>query len=82
MADLSRHDNPYTSKDIVYGSVRQEDGGAWDHDVIYGCICDSSWPVGFDFHEWQLSQYFGPDCSLSKFLCCDLNLNQRLFRFN
>jgi len=27
-------------------------------------LCDSSWPVGIKNGERQLSEYFGPDCSL------------------
>ena len=41
---------------------------AWDHDVMKGCICNSSWEVGFGDEQYQLSEYFLPDCSSSK--CC------------
>ena len=37
---------------------------AWDGDVIYGCVCDSSWSVGLNKGETQLAEWFGPDCSL------------------
>ncbi len=37
---------------------------AWDGDVIYGCVCDSSWAVGLNNGETQTPEWFGPDCSL------------------
>ena len=37
---------------------------AWDAEKIYGCHCDSSWPVGFGANETQESEWFGPDCSM------------------
>jgi len=39
---------------------------AWDHDVIHGCLCDSSWAVGYGDGQTQLAEYFGADCSLRK----------------
>lgn len=45
-----------------------EDGSTWDEDKIYGCVCDSSWPVGLGAGETQEPEWFGPDCSLRKFL--------------
>lgn len=39
---------------------------AWDADMIYGCICDSSWPVGYDADQTNVAEWFGPDCSRSK----------------
>ena len=36
----------------------------WDEEKIAGCYCDSSWNVGFASGETQLTEYFGPDCSL------------------
>eukprot|EP01039_Chlorochromonas_danica_P006073 gene6073-6687_t len=49
---------------IDYGSSSGMNNVAWDFASIYGCYCDSSWPVGFDVGQRQLSEYFGPDCSL------------------
>ena len=52
----------------VYGSspaVRETT--AWDHNIMRGCLCNSSWPVGFAAGEYQLAQYYEPDCSLSKY---------------
>jgi len=39
---------------------------AWDSDMIFGCVCDSSWKVGYGPRQIQLSEYFGPDCSLKR----------------
>ena len=40
---------------------------AWDSEMIYGCICDSdSWTVGLGAGEYQVSEYFGPQCSLKR----------------
>ena len=38
----------------------------WDADRIYGCVCDSSWPVGLEANETQSPEFFGPDCSLQR----------------
>lgn len=37
--------------------------GTWDANIMRGCSCDSSWVVGKDRHQFQLGEYFGPDCS-------------------
>jgi predicted alpha/beta-fold hydrolase len=42
------------------------DSVAWDHDVMHGCLCDSTWAVGYGQGETQLAEYFGADCSLSE----------------
>jgi hypothetical protein len=39
---------------------------AWDYDVMHGCLCDSAWPVGYEAGQYQLGEYFGPDCSLRR----------------
>jgi len=39
------------------------DGTTWDEEMIYGCVCDSSWPVGLGLGETQEPEWFGPDCS-------------------
>ncbi|OQR98748.1 hypothetical protein ACHHYP_08143 [Achlya hypogyna] len=36
----------------------------WDAHRIYGCVCDSSWPVGLGTGEMRVGEWFGPDCSL------------------
>ena len=35
----------------------------WDDSMIFGCLCDSSWPVGLGQGQRQASEWFGPDCS-------------------
>mmetsp|Transcript_19420 Transcript_19420/g.77336 ORF Transcript_19420/g.77336 Transcript_19420/m.77336 type:complete len:106 (-) Transcript_19420:160-477(-) len=32
--------------------------------MIFGCVCDSSWPVGLGAGERQEPEWFGYDCSL------------------
>ena len=41
---------------------------AWDADVMLGCFCFSSWPVGLGDGEVQTPEYFGPDCALRAWL--------------
>jgi len=36
----------------------------WDENMIQGCVCDSSWPVGLQSGQRQDAEWFGPDCSL------------------
>lgn len=38
----------------------------WDEDMVYGCVCDSSWTVGLGTGETQQSEWFGNDCSLRR----------------
>ena len=43
---------------------------AWDHSVMKGCVCNStSWDVGYGYDQYQLAEYYLPDCSLSKCGC-------------
>lgn len=49
---------------IEYGSGEGLSTTAWDHSTMQGCICDSSWDVGYGRGQRQLAEYFGPDCSL------------------
>lgn len=42
----------------------EEDGDTWDEDMIYACVCDSSWDVGLGVGQRQEPEWFGPDCSL------------------
>lgn len=69
MRDIATH---YGHQDLAvyfeYGTADAIESSVWDHDVIYGCVCDSSWRVGYRAGETQLSEYFGADCSLSKLL--------------
>jgi hypothetical protein len=34
--------------------------------MIFGCVCDSSWPVGVGNGEYFVSEWFGADCSLRR----------------
>jgi hypothetical protein len=55
------------SAPTVYGSSALARATvAWDHDIMKGCVCNSSWAVGYDSGEYQLPEYFKPDCSQSK----------------
>lgn len=36
--------------------------GAWDYASVYGCVCDSSWPVGLGAGDTQEAEYFGGNC--------------------
>lgn len=38
----------------------------WDENMIYGCVCDSNWAVGFSSGQTQAVQYFGPSCNLKR----------------
>jgi hypothetical protein len=42
-------------------------GSTWDEDMIFGCVCDSSWDVGLGSGQTQEPEWFGPDCSLRMF---------------
>ena len=67
MAELAQVDNKYAKEPVCYGCTEEtRKGKSWDHDMIRGCLCDSSWPVGFGPGEYQLAQYFGPGCQNSK----------------
>lgn len=44
-----------------------KDHTTWDEDKIFGCVCESQWPVGLGSGETQEPEWFGPDCSLRKF---------------
>lgn len=52
---------------FIYGSGSAMNTKAWDYQTMYGCVCASVWSVGFAAGQTQLSEFFGPDCSLSKF---------------
>lgn len=52
-----------------------EDTTTWDEDKVYGCLCDSAWPVGLKSGQVQEPEWFSPDCSLSKFLHLFYNFN-------
>jgi len=41
-----------------------EGASTWDEDMLFGCVCDSTWPVGLGSGQTQEPEWFGPDCSL------------------
>ena len=53
---------------VAYGSsALAQATTAWDHNIMKGCICNTtSWSVGYGDGQYQLSEYYQPDCSLSK----------------
>ena len=52
---------------MVYGSNSVTQSTiAWDFNVMKGCLCNSSWEVGYGNGEYQLSEYYQPDCSLQR----------------
>jgi len=53
---------PLVNKTYLY--TGKEETTTWDEDKIYGCLCDSSWPVGLGNGERQSPEWYGYDCSL------------------
>lgn len=51
----------FSSRSCVLG---EDDSVTWDEEMIYGCVCDSSWEVGLGSGQTQEPEWFGPDCSL------------------
>jgi len=52
---------------FLYGSNDlHRNNSAWDYDIMYSCVCDSSWQVGLGWGQYQLAEWFGPDCSLRR----------------
>jgi hypothetical protein len=52
---------PLAESTFVYGPA-SSDTRLWDETRVYGCHCDSSWPVGIDAGETQDAEYYGPGC--------------------
>lgn len=48
----------------VYGGF--ESTITWDENKIFGCVCDSTWTVGFASGQTQATSWFGADCSLRR----------------
>mmetsp|Transcript_30583 Transcript_30583/g.68364 ORF Transcript_30583/g.68364 Transcript_30583/m.68364 type:complete len:492 (-) Transcript_30583:3-1478(-) len=61
-----RHKANPKNANFEYGSADQLTTTSWDWDLVHGCLCDSSWPVGYGDGETQLSEWFGADCSLKR----------------
>mmetsp|Transcript_17880 Transcript_17880/g.40975 ORF Transcript_17880/g.40975 Transcript_17880/m.40975 type:complete len:434 (-) Transcript_17880:476-1777(-) len=72
MQDLARTYDalPLNQPDAVlwpqYGTAEQRSYGSWDYMTMYGCVCDSSWPVGLKRGETQEPEFFGGSCSLRR----------------
>jgi|TARA_B110000090_G_C13207017_1_gene379277 hypothetical protein len=67
----------YRDQNLEYGPELQDeiigsqnnftsDTIAWDRETMRKCVCDSSWKVGLQRGQTQLSEWFGPDCSLQR----------------
>jgi hypothetical protein len=53
-----------TAPHTLTSTARSRDTTTWDEDMAYGCVCDSSWEVGLASGQRQLTEFYGPDCSL------------------
>jgi hypothetical protein len=71
MSRLGLDGNAYPAgNNSVYGL--RPSNITWDQQMIYGCSCDSSWSVGIYPGQRQKTEWFGPDCSMSKCLTMSL----------
>lgn len=66
MRQLADHPRalPLRDNDGSTTYLPEVDGPTWDADVVTGCVCDSTWPVGLGAGETQSAEFFGADCSL------------------
>eukprot|EP01041_Mallomonas_annulata_P012858 gene12858-27113_t len=62
ISQMAKMDNAFPLNNNTYYEGEQ-DSVTWDEDMIYGCVCDSSWTVGLAAGQRQMSEWFGPDCS-------------------
>jgi hypothetical protein len=53
---------PLSNQTYSYQAFNKNATIAWDGNSIYGCVCDSSWPVGLGANETQQAEYFGAQC--------------------
>ncbi len=65
MADMARIDNKVDADGniIEYGSGAGLNTKAWDHQSMFGYVCDSIWQVGYSAGQRQLAQFYGPAMS-------------------
>lgn len=54
--------NKYSYQKYQTANISERD--VWDQEMIQGCVCDSSWPVGLQSGARQDAEWFGADCSL------------------
>lgn len=66
IAPCIRHAYPLLMTLHLFPYPAAQNNEAWDDESVFGCVCDSSWPVGLASGETQVPEWFGPDCSQSK----------------
>merc|ERR1711907_301985 len=49
-----------------YTNNKEKVYGSWDASLSYGCVCDSTWPVGLGYGETQQSEFFGAACEFRR----------------
>ena len=75
--DCSGHGQCFSMKQLAQMSTAQplnpntfyegsEDTTTWDSEMLYGCVCESSWSVGLEDGQTQQAEWFGADCSLRR----------------
>jgi hypothetical protein len=62
MREMARMANafPLSCNDTYYEGF--EDEHTWDSDKLFGCVCDSTWPVGYGNGQRQLAEWHGRAC--------------------
>lgn len=55
---------PLIHGDKLYTYEEDETTTTWDEDMLYGCLCDSSWEVGLGAGQRRDAEWFGYDCSM------------------
>lgn len=66
MREIAQSSKGFPLQTTNYEYGYDTDGIAWDADILYTCVCDSTWNVGVGSGQTQLAEYFGPDCSQRK----------------
>ena len=64
MRRYARDSRAFPLSTTIYDYDADDSYTAWDSEMIFACICDSSWEVGLASGETQQAEYFGPDCSM------------------
>uniref|UniRef100_A0A7S0SUR4 EGF-like domain-containing protein n=1 Tax=Chromulina nebulosa TaxID=96789 RepID=A0A7S0SUR4_9STRA len=65
MSQLAHLSSSYPLVNATFSyQLDSNSSNTWDSDRLYGCVCDSSWAVGFQSGETQEAEWFGADCSL------------------
>jgi len=50
----------------TYSYGGSETTTTWDENKVDGCVCDSSWAVGYAAGETQATEWYGADCSMQR----------------